>query len=576
MPKNWRFNALLSLGLIALSAYFLVPTFFHFDQIREKAEQSGTQPPFFLKLFPEKTIKLGLDLRGGIYVEVEVALEDAVNNRSDIIATEIERLTEKEPFIPEKVARLADSSQIKVTFKNAESKDAFRKWVRNNYHQALVEKESPTDDVLLFDLADTLKEQTRNLAARQALETIRNRIDRYGVSEPSIVRLGSNRIAIELPGMTDSERALSLIKKSGRLEFKLIDEEIPDEKVRAFVQEARNSLTLPDDFSEENVVKINTALKGKIPEEDEIAFEVQYDPVTRKTVGGVPYLLKKKAEITGDMLKNVQVNVQNNEPYVSLSLNPYGSRLFADLTKANIGKRLAILLDGNVSKAPVIKSEIPNGEAQITLGFGDYQSLLRESEDLTLVLREGALPARVHELSKTVIGPSLGQDSIQKGIKVSLLAGLLIILFMGFYYRISGVFADIALVLNLVLVLAALALFQATLTLPGIAGLVLTIGMAVDANVLIFERMREELRDGKSARNALKEGYQNAMSAIMDSNITTLLAGIVLYQFGTGPIRGFAVTLMIGIVTTVFTGLVVTRVLQEWMLFGLKRDHLSV
>ncbi len=575
MPSSWRWKSILSLALLALSVYFLVPTFAHFGERREKADAEGRKVPFFLKFFPEEEIKLGLDLRGGIYVELEVELQDAIRNRLDLLTTEIARLTSKETFSPEKVERAEDRNEIVVALKEISALSPFREWLQRNYRDLLTEKETGEKSVRLT-LSEGNASYTEDLAVRQAVETVRNRIDRYGVAEPSIVRLGKNRLSVELPGMTNPERALAIIQKAGKLEFRLVDESVPDEKVRQQVAEVRQELKLPEGFTEATVASINQSLKGKIPSGDEILFEVQYDPVTHQVAGGVPYLLKRKAEVTGDMLKNAQVNIQDNEPYVSLSFNPLGTRLFADLTKANVGKRLAIILDGNVSKAPVIKSEIPSGEAQITLGFGDYQALLKEAEDLTLVLREGALPARLKELTKTVVGPSLGHDSIVRGVRVSWVAGCLVMLFMFFYYRLSGLLADSALVINMLFILGALAAFQATLTLPGIAGIVLTIGMAVDANVLIFERMREELTAGKSARAALQAGYQNAMRAILDSNISTFLAGVVLYQFGTGPVRGFAVTLMIGIATTLFTALVVTRILQEGLLYGFKRERISL
>lgn len=577
MPRNWRNLTLLTLALLVGSAYVLTPTFGHFDRIREEAETNQKEPPWYVKLFPKEVIKLGLDLQGGIYAELEVVLDDALKNRADLTAGEILRFAEKEPFAPAAVDHIPDTTNIKVTLKKEEDRDAFMSWIRQNYNTVLEEKrDQRADKTVLFSFNEKFNDKTKDQAVKQALETIRHRIDRYGVSEPTIVRLGSNRISIELPGQTDPDRALNLIKKSGRLEFRIVDEGVPDAQVRKLVAEARTELSLPEGYTEEAVAKINQQLKGKIAEDDEILYEVQYDPITKKVSGGVPYLLKRKAEVTGEMLKNAQVQVHDNEPYVSLTFNQLGTRLFGELTKANVGKRLAIVLDGGVSKAPTIKSEIPNGQAQITLGGIDYQTVLREAEDLTLVLREGALPARLKELTKTVVGPSLGRDSIEKSMHVMLIAALLVVLFMILYYRVSGLLADIALAINIAFLLACLALFQATLTLPGIAGIVLTIGMAVDGNVLIFERMREELRAGKSARTALQEGYSNAMSAILDSNITTFLSGLVLYQFGTGPIRGFAVTLMIGITTTLFTNIFVTRILQEGVLFGLKHEKLSV
>ncbi len=577
MPKNWRLHSILTLLAILLSIYYLIPTWGSFGAIRERAEKDGKPAPWYLNLFPREEIKLGLDLQGGIYVEMEVELNDALKNRSDLFASEIERLSKTEVFAPEKIERVPDNTQIRITLKKEEDREPFLKWLGERYKGLLNEKrEIKTEKTVIFDLSEDFANRTKEQSAKQAVETIRNRIDRYGVTEPSIVRLGTNRISIELPGMTDPERALNLIKKGGRLEFRLVDDSSSDEEIRKLVSEARTALNLPEGFTEDVVSKVNQQLKDKIPADSEILFEVQYDPITKKISGGLPYLIKRKSEVTGDMLKNTQVNVNDNEPYVSLSFNPLGTKLFGEVTKANIGKRLAILLDGNVMKAPVIKSEIPSGEAQITLGYGDYQTVLKEAEDLTLVLHEGALPARMKELTKTVVGPSLGKDSVAKGLKVSLWASLLVALFMAFYYRVSGVLADIALLLNVIFMMACLAIFQATLTLPGIAGIVLTIGMAVDANVLIFERMREELRAGKSAKAALTEGYSNAKTAIVDSNITTFLAGVVLYQFGTGPIRGFAVTLMVGIMTTLFTTIWVTRILQEGLLYGLKRERISV
>jgi preprotein translocase subunit SecD len=276
------------------------------------------------------------------------------------------------------------------------------------------------------------------------------------------------------------------------------------------------------------------------------------------------------------MLQDARVSIYNNEPHVTLTFDKTGATLFGDLTKANVKKRLAILLDGNVNKAPVINEPILTGNAQITLGYGDYQTILKEAEDLSLVLQEGALPASLSEATKTVVGPTLGQASIAAGLKAMLIAAILVIVFMIFYYKMSGLYADIAVILNVLLILALLAIFGATLTLPGIAGIVLTVGMAVDANVLICERIREELRLGKPLKSAIDAGYSNALRAVIDSNITTLIAGIVLYQFGTGPIKGFAITLSIGILTTLFTAIIVTRLIYDYRVIKHKIERISI
>ena len=276
------------------------------------------------------------------------------------------------------------------------------------------------------------------------------------------------------------------------------------------------------------------------------------------------------------MLQNAMVSVRDNEPYVDLSLDKRGTKLFAELTANNVGKGLAIMLDGNVMKAPVIKEAISQGRAQITLGYGNYHETMKEAEDLTLVLQEGALPATLHEATKTVIGPTLGADSIQQGLRASFYAAIAVFIFMIIYYKLSGLWANMALAVNILLLLAILSLFQATLTLPGIAGIVLTIGIAVDANVIINERIREEIALGRTRKAAVDRGYDNALSAVFDANITTLIAGLILYQFGTGPIKGFAVTLSIGIITTLFTAIVVTRLIFDYRALRGASDKISI
>jgi preprotein translocase subunit SecD len=287
----------------------------------------------------------------------------------------------------------------------------------------------------------------------------------------------------------------------------------------------------------------------------------------------VPYLLKEKTLMTGEVLKDARVALdsQFHEPYVALEFDDIGAKLFEQITGANVKKRLAIILDNNVYSAPVIQERIAGGRAQITGRF-----TTEEAKDLAVVLRAGALPAPVKILEQRTVGPSLGQDSIHKGIISTLISAAFIVLFMIFYYRASGMIADIALILNVVLTLATLALFRATLTLPGIAGLVLSIGMAVDANVLIHERIKEELRWGKTIRAAIDQGYHRAFSAIIDSNLTTLIAGVLLYQFGTGPVKGFAVTLSIGILANIFTAVYITRVIFDFWTLELKVKTLSI
>jgi preprotein translocase subunit SecD len=287
----------------------------------------------------------------------------------------------------------------------------------------------------------------------------------------------------------------------------------------------------------------------------------------------IPFLIKNKTLMTGDALQDARVRFDqyNNLPYIFLSLKPVGAREFDRITAENVGKRLAIILDNNVYSAPVIKQRISGGEAVIEGSF-----TLDEAKDLAIVLRAGSLPAPVQILEERTVGPSLGRDSINKGIKSIIIGGILVVLFMIIYYKAAGIVADMALIMNLIIIMGALAILKATLTLPGIAGLVLTVGMAVDANVLIFERIREELRLGKTPMAAIDAGYSKAFLTIMDANVTTLIAALVLLQFGTGPIKGFAVTLSIGIVASMFTAIVATRFVFDLILSKVRVKRLSI
>lgn len=371
-----------------------------------------------------------------------------------------------------------------------------------------------------------LPENARTDATERALEVIRNRIDEFGVKEPSIQRQGEDRILIQLPGITDRERALALIGQTAHLEFQLVSDDS----------------TL-----------IQQALAGTAPD----GYELLYDDKN-------PLLVQKQAAMAGDRLVDARLAFDSsrfNEPYVGIEFNAEGAKEFAVLTAANVGRRLAIVLDGKVKSAPVINEAIPSGHAQITGNFN-----VDSASDLSIVLRSGALPAPLVVEEERTVGPTLGSDSIEHGIRAILLGGLLVVVFMTIYYLFCGVLADIALFLNLVIVLGCMAAFNATLTLPGIAGIILTIGMAVDANVLIYERIREELRLGKTLRGAVDNGYKRVFLTILDSNLTTLVSAVILFWLGTGPVRGFAVTLTIGLFSSMFTALTVTRVLFDIVL----------
>ncbi len=365
-------------------------------------------------------------------------------------------------------------------------------------------------------------------APQRALEIIRNRIDQFGVLEPVIQLQGNNRLLVQLPGITDRQRAKDIIGKTAHLEFRLVSDD-------------------PD--------LLKKATGG------EIVAGYELKTIKRRDDSEEQVLIAEEAVLTGDLLVDATTEFSQQgfgQPYVSLELNDKGADIFADVTGRNVGKRLAVVLDGEVNTAPVIRERIPSGRAQITGNFS-----LQEAKDIALILRAGALPAPVEIIEERSVGPALGKDSVRQGINAIIIGGILVLSFMAIYYLLAGLIADMALVLNIVLITGALSYFKATLTLPGIAGLVLTIGMAVDANVLIFERIREESRLGKSLRAAIHAGYDKAFWTILDANVTTLITALILFQFGTGPVRGFATTLSIGILASMFTALVVTRVVFD-------------
>ncbi|MDX1776116.1 MAG: protein translocase subunit SecD, partial [Desulfobulbales bacterium] len=391
----------------------------------------------------------------------------------------------------------------------------------------------------------------------QSLEIIRNRIDQFGVAEPVIVRQGVDEIVVQLPGVKDPDRALGLIGQTAQLEFKLLDEESALDPWQ-LISQAQNSGKWATGESRK---KLNLALENQLPQGTEIYFEKSVDPQTGVETK-TPLLIKTQVMMTGEMVKNAQVRVGGNfnEPYVALDLTGRGGRIFGQVTEKNVGKRFAIILDEVVRSAPVIREKILGGSAQITGNF-TYD----EATDLAIVLRVGALPAPVEIIQNLTVGASLGKDSIDRGLMSGLLGTVLVLSFMIIYYRLSGVIANFGLVINIFLLFAGLAALGATLTLPGIAGIILSIGMAVDANVLIFERMREEFAIGKSVKSGVEGGYDKAFWTIIDSQVTTLITALALFLFGTGPIKGFAVTLSLGITFNLVSTLFGTRLVYDFL-----------
>jgi preprotein translocase subunit SecD len=475
---------------------------------------------------------------------LEVKVDKAIENNVERLRADLTRISREKGVSGVTVERAGIQLHVRAP---AASTEAVR-GILNSEFGNLVEAKPPQTGAGATEFYRTLsKEEIRSLrdyAVDQTLETIRNRIDQFGVSEPIIQRHGENNILVQLPGIQDPERAKAIIGKTALLEFKLVDES----------------------------ASIENAIKSGPPPGREVLYG---QPVRGEGIGAEKetYVLESRALLTGEYIQDARVRPaeQLQGASVELVLNQTGARLFEQITAANVKRRLAIVLDNRVYSAPVIQERIAGGRASITGNFD-----LKEARDLAIVLRAGALPAPVEIVEERTVGPSLGKDSIRQGVTSFIVGGVLVIVFMIAYYKQAGLVAVVAVVLNVLYMLATLAGFQAVLTLPGIAGIVLTVGMAVDANVLINERIREELRAGRAVRSAIEAGYKNALPAILDSNITTFLSGVILFQFGTGPIKGFAVTLCVGILTTIITAVYLTRIYYDYRIASRKLERISI
>ncbi|MBW2484282.1 MAG: protein translocase subunit SecD [Deltaproteobacteria bacterium] len=539
---KWKIAVLVFMLLIA--GVILTPTFY-----------KGA-PKWISKYIAPDGLNLGLDLQGGMHLVLKVDLEKAIENTLDLAASDLkEGLAEKK--ITAVRTNSGDPHKVILTLPNTGVLDTVKELVTDDFPnlQIDIQAEEGSFPRIFLSLTGEEVDFIRKNAVTQSLEIIRNRIDQFGVAEPVIIRQGTDEIVIQLPGVKNPERALSLIGQTAQLEFKLLDEESGVDPWQ-LISQAQSSGKWQMGESRK---KLNLALQNQLPEGTEIYFERNIDPQTGAE-SKVPLLIKSQVMMTGEMVKNAQVRVGGtfNEPYVGLDLTGRGGRIFAQVTEKNVGKRFAIILDEVVRSAPVIREKILGGSAQISGNF-TYE----EATDLAIVLRVGALPAPVEIIQNLTVGASLGKDSIDKGLMSGLLGTVLVLAFMMIYYRLSGVIANLGLIINIFLLFAGLAALGATLTLPGIAGIILSVGMAVDANVLIFERMREEFAIGKSVKSGVEGGYDKAFWTIVDSQVTTLITALALFLFGTGPIKGFAVTLSLGIIFNLISTLFATRLVYD-------------
>ncbi len=617
--KEFRFRLFIIGAFLAFAIYLLYPTFADMqntnkiekelslltDKLKESnptiseaelsdmltlKEDSLMIADSTIQMNREKRMKLGLDLQGGMYLVMEVntakLLEKLAKDPDDkfkelLVAAEAE-------------AKVSDEEVVSILAQKI--KDSGLRLSR--YFGSIREDDS--------QIIDKLKEQEADAVTR-AIEIINNRVNQYGVSEPNIQKQGLRRIIVELPGIAKKDEAKRLLKGSALLEFKLVKEKdftVPilnriDEILAADYTPSVDSSEINDstdtELSEEefakqhpffNIARINPQspyadlfvseknknqllaylrkpeVKNAIPDNAQFLFDAK--PFTTQDGENIfrLYLVNREPELTGGVIEDARANIdpQTTAPIVTMQMNNEGAKEWSRITGSNIDRRCAIILDNAVYTAPTIQGKIPGGSSRIT-GMGD----MNEAKLLQIVLKAGALPAPVDIIEERVVGPSLGQDSINKGFNSTMIGFFLVALFMIFYYKKAGVISDLALFFTIIFIMGILAGFHATLTLPGIAGIILTIGMAVDANVLIFERIREELATGKTAKASVESGYANSYSAILDSNITTFFTGVILYQFGSGPVQGFALTLMIGIAASLFSAFVVTRVVFDMM-----------
>ncbi len=563
--ENLRLRSVVGVFFLLLAIVWVVPNIVNVEK----------------KWWPsKKKMNYGLDIQGGLHLVMGVDVTGVVGEGANRLVAGIRSELQKDGIISAdlKVSNPAEG-EIEIKLAEGANPNERGKTLRllEDRYSTTLQKMSDGNGKLVYRYFDNYLREYKQKVIQQAIETIRNRIDEFGVAEPSISQQGENRILVQLPGMADAEKAKQLINTTAKLDFQLVEEKSTEE-LQTLVEGAEKAggYSISTLKYTDYVARLNKDLTGKIPDKTMIFFE-KLENVQSLDLGKRPYLLRMDTNLGGDVLNDAFVTFdQYGAPQVALRFNAVGAGAFKTLTGQNRGRRMAIVLDKVVKTAPVINSEIPNGEAVITLGSRDREQSMAEAKMISTSLRAGALPAALEQLEERRVGPSLGADSITKAKMASYIGAALIFLFMVLRYRGMGLVSDISLMVNITSVFALLTSLGATLTLPGIAGIALTVGFAVDANVLINERMREELRQGASFSLAVKEGYSRAMSAILDANITTACTAVVLYYFGTGPVRGFAVTLIVGIVTTLFANVFLSKVIVDTLVHKLGVKKLSV
>jgi preprotein translocase subunit SecD len=603
VERKWIWKVVFTLVLTAVAVLASVTTF-----VRKPTGADAKDPLESLRgAFPGAT--LGLDLQGGLHLVYEVEVNAAVEDKRDRMADDIVKaLSEKVEMKDVKIVRSkTELHKFDLVFKSETdrtSDDTQETLVKFRDAIAVEMEEGATVHMALLE---KYVEDTKELAVKQAVETIGNRIDELGLVNTTVQPRDTD-IIVEIPGVDEvqTSRIKRIIGQTARLEFRIVDEAgseafftglssklQKDGPIRLLWEQVQVEGRVVKSYYLEAKDDAKTGHSGRqilkeflkdidVPQDDIIAFEEkrELDQMGNPTadVTWRTYYMFRTTGISGEYIENANVynDNQTGQPYVSLDFNKSGASIFEELTSKNVKRRMAIQLDDKVQSAPTIQEKIPGGHCRITLGaYDSYAKLRQEAQDLVVVLRAGALPAPVRPVTESAIGPALGRDSISMSIIAFIAATAAVLLFMLVYYRGAGFAADVALMVNGLCLVGIMGALGATLTLPGIAGIILTLGMAVDANVIIYERIREELRGGKSPRSAVEAGYKRAFSTIFDSQLTTFIAGVVMLQYGTGPIKGFAVTLLIGIVTSLFTSIFISRIVMDFQTRR-RTDHLSV
>jgi preprotein translocase subunit SecD len=577
MNKWVRTKFYIAIAVTVLTFWFTAPTLW---SLSHPGEDIAKMP----KWLPKTTMKLGLDLQGGVHMVMGIDLDKVVVDQLASYGRMLEKAAEKEGIAGVKSKVDAARFEMDLEAPSPEAREKISSLVTNQF--SVLSFVGENGNTLVTRLTREYEDEVRNRAISQSIETIRNRIDEFGVAEPIIARKGDSQILVQFPGAKEPERLKSLIGQTAKLTFQIVPEctdaaclvkqqtELA-EKIKA--AEAKGNYHR-DTFKRlsEYRDRLNADLKDQIPADTTVAFERVQDLNVNNSAGELrPYLLSTKNVVSGEYIENatVQMNRSRNQlgpesPVVFFQLNATGTPQFGALTTEFQNHYMAIVLDGIVKSAPVIQSAITGGEGTITLGRGSVEETMREARDLSIVLRAGALPATIEVQEERLIGPSMGADAIVAGQRALVIAGGIIFLFMLVYYGLPGLVANVVTLVNVGIIIAVLGMLGATLTLPGIAGIVLTIGMAVDAIIIIYERMREELRAGRNTKQTVSMGFDKAFATILDSNVTTAIGAFVLLQYGSGSIRGFALTLLVGIVSNVFMATFFTKALFDFFISG--------